>query len=112
MVTVPVTTYNAVSSRIRDTRNGRYITLTVQPSGTAITSVRLLYFGVISIGNVSPPLVYAYFWPETFSVHLAIVQSESPLFFNWQADPQGHLIVAALSTSEEWPGEGPADTSP
>lgn len=46
-----------------------------------------------------------------FRTHFAILQTERPAFFQWDTDTTGMVTKVALLTGEEFPGEGPTDTS-
>ncbi len=50
---------------------------------------------------------------STFADTYRILQTETPVYFHWAADPTtNRLYWSQLGTSDEPPGEGPRDLSP
>jgi hypothetical protein len=90
-----------------------YIVLTPQPGG-AVSVVNLFYQPVQGLGGLAGSQLGVYFPRQALKTHLAILQSENPVFVQWEVDPTDSSTVTqvALTTGDEFPGEGPADTSP
>ncbi len=91
--------------------------ITLAPAAPGIVDVvNLFYIPTDVVGYLVGSQLAAYFPREQLRTHLSILQSENPLFVEWDldpADPGGmRLIRFALATSEEFAGEGPTDTSP
>jgi hypothetical protein len=91
------------------------ITLAPAASGT-VDVVNLFYFPTDVVGYLVGSQLAAYFPREQLRTHLGILQSENPLFVEWELDPGDptgiRLIRFVLATSEEFLGEGLTDTSP
>jgi hypothetical protein len=92
------------------------IELVAHPGGAA-TVVHLYYIPPFNYRGmfVSGELT-AYPLPAELASHLGVLRSENPVYVHWEmdpADPNGSLLKEVyLATSEEYPGEGDADTSP
>jgi hypothetical protein len=65
------------------------------------------------VSGSSPALRITVYAPlGQYEVYREILQTESPVYFTWNV-PQGTQISSFyMSTGDEWPGEGPLDTSP
>jgi hypothetical protein len=89
------------------------ILLTPQPGG-AVSVIYLFYQPIQFVGALVGSQLGVYFPREALKTHLAILQSENPVFVQWEVDPANSSTVTqvALTTGEEFPGEGPTDTSP
>jgi hypothetical protein len=84
-----------------------------QPGG-AVSVIYLFYQPIQFVGTLVGSQLGVYFPREALKTNLAILQSENPVFVQWEVDPANSSTVTqvALTTGEEFPGEGPTDTSP
>jgi hypothetical protein len=117
MPTIGIATY--ALSTVRQTINGLAFGITTvvlapeQDDGT-VAVVYLFYHPTTVVGYLVGSQLSAYFPREHLRGHLGVLQSENPLFVQWeidQADPM-RLSQFALTTGEEFVGEGLADMTP
>jgi hypothetical protein len=68
------------------------------------------------VGYLFESQLSAYFPWDALETHFGILQPENPTYIRWDFDPASpnpvQLSQFALTTGDEFPGEGPTDTSP
>jgi hypothetical protein len=93
------------------------VSIVLEPQSAGTVSVAYLFYQTTQTavaGYLTGSELRAYFPREALETHLRVLQSESPLFVQWEVDlaSTGTLSQFALATGEEFPGEGLVDTSP
>jgi hypothetical protein len=92
-----------------------YIVLTPEPGGP-VSVASLFYQSTDVVGYLFESQLSAYFPWDALETHFGMLQSENPIYIQWGFDPASpnpvQLTQFALATGDQFPGEGPTDTSP
>jgi hypothetical protein len=86
--------------------------------GSGVNQAEIIHRSDTGIQNGSatgsPLNINVFAGTSQFEVHRNILQTEAPVYFNWNTSPGNpqEVYFFYLSTGAEPPGEGPADTSP